>query len=348
MKTLIGHLLTLFVLVAFGCAKKDTSTGPDREKQYKILFVSGGKNSLEISTINSDGTNLTKILSSNPAVDDDFPPAWSPDGKRIAFGQGGIRAMDTDGSNLRLLDLTGGMCPVWSPDGRRIASISEGNGNLEIYVMNADGTSPSNLTNNSVWDVNPIWSPDGGKIAFVSNRDGNYGIYVVNVDGSGQQHLASNFSRSFFSPNWPPQWSPDGTRIAFTSNRDGNEEIYVMNSDSTNQQNLTNNPAGDWYPSWSPDGKKILFTSFRDTTSGIYVMNSDGTNQQKIRVGWYPTWSPDGTTIAFYAPQDSNLSIFEFPYGEIYVMKSDGTNQRRLTNNSEFEWYFSWSPVPLP
>jgi len=345
MKTPIGLTFMLILIMGLGC-KEATPTSPVAEAQYKIMFVAGNKGSFEIHVINADATNQIKILASNPAVDDDFPPVWSPDGKMIAFGQGGIRLIDRDGSNLRLLE-TGGIAPVWSPDGKQIAFVAEGNGQLEIYSMNADGTNRRNLTNNAVWDVNPSWSPDGRKIAFISNRDGDYAIYAVNTDGSGQQRLARNFSRSFFFPNWLPQWSPDGAKIAFTSNRDGNEEIYVMNSDSTNQQNLSNNPATDSYSSWSPDGKKILFSSYRDTTFGIYVMNSDGTNQQKIGVGLYAIWSPDGSMIAFYAAQGANVPIFESPYGEIYVMNADGTNPRRITNNAVFEWFFAWSPVRL-
>ena len=79
--------------------------------------------------------------------------------------------------------------PAWSPDGRKIAFASERDGNSEIYLMNADGSGQRNLTRDLAYDGDPAWSPDGRKITFVSNRDGRYAVYVMNADGSGQRSL---------------------------------------------------------------------------------------------------------------------------------------------------------------
>ena len=79
--------------------------------------------------------------------------------------------------------------PAWSPNGRKIAFASERDGNSEIYVMNADGSGQRSLTSDLAYDGDPGWSPDGRKIAFVSNRDGRYEVYVMNADGSGQRSL---------------------------------------------------------------------------------------------------------------------------------------------------------------
>src|SRR3990172_1844040 len=118
----------------------------------------------------------------------------------------------------------------------KIAFASERDGNYEIYVMDADGSNPTNLTNDGATDGGPAWSPDGGKIAFTSERDGNYEIYVMDADGSNPTNLTNNSA-------WDsePAWSPDGSKIAFESYRDNNREIYVMNADGTAQTNLTNN-----------------------------------------------------------------------------------------------------------
>ena len=79
--------------------------------------------------------------------------------------------------------------PAWSPDGRKIAFASERDGNSEIYLMNADGSAQRRLTDNLAYDGDPAWSPDGQKIIFVSNRDGRYAVHVMNADGSGQRSL---------------------------------------------------------------------------------------------------------------------------------------------------------------
>ena len=82
--------------------------------------------------------------------------------------------------------------PAFSPDGPKIAFWSHRDGNEEIYVMNADGSGQTRLTNNAVGDGQPAFSPDGSKIAFTSAPDGNRAIYVMNADGNGQTRLTNN------------------------------------------------------------------------------------------------------------------------------------------------------------
>ena len=244
----------------------------------------------------------------------------------------------------------------------QIAFVSKRDGNLEIYVMDADGGNQRNLTNNLGRDIFPSWSPDGKRIVFISNRDGHVDaiggwptseIYVMDADGGNPQNLTNdrNDDRS-------PSWSPDGKRIAFTSERDGfrkdfviTSEIYVMDADGGNPQNLTNDRNDDGYPSWSPDGKRIVFSSGRDghfigefgITSEIYVMDADGGNQQRLtenrQYDGKPSWSPDGERIAFMSDRKGDFENYE-----IYVMGTDGGNLQRLTNNRGDDKSPSWSP----
>ena len=74
--------------------------------------------------------------------------------------------------------------PAWSPDGQKIAFSSGRDLNDEIYVMNADGSAQTRLTDDWKADAAPTWSADGRKIAFTSNRDLNMEIYVIEADGS--------------------------------------------------------------------------------------------------------------------------------------------------------------------
>ncbi len=117
----------------------------------------------------------------------------------------------------------------------------------EIYIINADGSGRTNLTNNSASDWWPTWSGNGHQLAFVSDRDGNWEIYKMNADGSGQTRLTNN-SNADNSPNW----SLDGQKIVFVSNRDENDEIYSMNADGSQQTRLTNNTVSDTEATWSP------------------------------------------------------------------------------------------------
>src|SRR5205823_4004839 len=135
-----------------------------------------------------------------------------------------------------------------SPDGSKIAFATTRDepspdpaGNTEIYVMNADGTGPTNLTNNPASDGDPAWSPAGNKIAFMTVRNGpDREIYTMNADGTGQTKLADGGVDTTLS------WSPDGRKIAFNTPYSGEPHaIYTMNADGTNLTNLSGAPAQD-------------------------------------------------------------------------------------------------------
>ena len=221
----------------------------------------------------------------------------------------------------------------------KIAFASYRDGNHEIYVMNADGSEQTNLTNNPAADEYPSWSPNGKKIAFGSNRDGNTEVYIMNADGSNQTRLTDNPALDAF-----PSWSPDGKKIAFASYRDGNMNVYIMNTDGSIQTRLTNNPAHDVMPSWSPDGKKIAFQSTIDGNFEVYIMNVDGSKQTRLTnnpaFDCMPSWSPDGKKITFSSERDGHTDLYVMT--DVYVMNTDGIKQTRLTNNSAM--CSSWSP----
>jgi Tol biopolymer transport system component/putative hemolysin len=252
-----------------------------------------------------------------------------------------LYVMNRDGYDLSRLTRgeADSIAGPWSPDGTRIVYTSFGLTTSDIWVMNADGTDPVNLTNTPDVDEGfPAWSPDGTHIAFTSRRDGNNEIYVMNADGTNAARWTDNPADDF-----APAWSPDGTKIAFVSDRDreaGVYDLYLMDVVSTAVTRLTDDEAIDYSPAWSPDGTRIAFRSHHDGAADIYVINIDGTGLTNLTDNpaddWAPAWSPDGTLIAFQSNRDGNW--------EIYVMAADGSGATNLTNDPADDQMTFWRP----
>ena len=254
---------------------------------------------------------------------------------------------------------------------------SNRDGNDEIYEMNADGSSQTRLTNNTVKDWFPKWSPDGEKIAYLSSVNGNAQLFVMNKDGSNQTQVTADLNiRSGYE--WI-EWSQDSQNIIVQAFSDKNiEQIYIVNIDGSNREFLAYgsypnwtkqneiifggngicsiNPDGsnlvritdgtimDFCPVVSPLSDKIVFRSSRDNDSekaSLHIMNMDGTGIKEISKkdsNIKPTWSPNNSEIAFVAPQGADMK------NKIFRIKTNSNNEELLIDLG----HISSSPVYSP
>ena len=215
-------------------------------------------------------------------------------------GDAELYVADADGGSPRRLTRNDAedVLPAWSPDGRTLAFSSNRSGAFEIWVMNANGTGVRPVTRGARREDGsfyPAWSPDGERIAFASSfrTPENQEIYVVRRDGSTLRRLTRTAGDiGALGDDAAPAWSPDGKRIVFASNRTGELEIWTMRADGAAQRRLVGvRRSDDSRPKYSPDGAWIAFGSLDGRgRSSIYLARSDGSGLRRLVAGTSPAW----------------------------------------------------------
>jgi TolB protein len=198
----------------------------------------------------------TAVVTTGQALD--FTPAFSPDGKTLAFSRATEEGTDVYTVNIKdgccLQRLTVGrfydnLSPTYSPDGQRLAFVSTRAGLPQIYAMAADGTDQQLLAPfdyGATGSSNaPEWSPDGRSVAFHRDVGGTLQVFVLDVRTRAVRQLTS------VGRNEDPTWAPDSRHMAFVSDRSGYRQLWIIDLETGRIRPLLQK-SGARLPAWSP------------------------------------------------------------------------------------------------
>jgi Tol biopolymer transport system component len=286
-------LIALAALLVAGCGGSSAPKGPPA-----LLFVSTKDGDYAIFGADADGGHAHRLTKekgdpSSPAgLFFQIEPAWSPDGKQIAFvsgrdGVGHVFVMKPDGTGTRRVTNTrkDDAHPSWSPDGKWLVFSREG----ALFRAPVEGGAAQRLLRKAPGHAaDPAYSPDGKQVAYDYRRPGFSirEVYVMNADGTGSPRQLTDLREvSGF-----PSWSPDGKELAFMSDaHGGHTEIYTIPANGGRPKRVTISGTDAIQPAWSPDGT-LGFS--RDGA----IWKTDGKKDTKLTSGddndSAPAWNP--------------------------------------------------------
>ena len=283
-----------------------------------------------------------------PAAGTPWRPAWSPDGRELAFSMAGsiwkLRLGETVARELTA-NRSNDSAPAWAPDGRRIAYTAEDERGVNLMLLDVASGASTPLTTGGDLNLDPAWSPDGKRLAFVRNQpDGQFHIYVMTLENGKPGQLVRitephSFGRArlYFSASddhIQPAWSPEGRELMLVSNRGislGSGSIWRAPAAADCMRDakmiLREETLYRTAPQWSPDGKRILYSSHRGSQfNNLYVLPAEGGEPYQLTHGDWdnfdPRWSPDGEWIAYISNQ--------YGVSDLRVLRVVGGEERKI------------------
>ncbi|HET6861827.1 MAG TPA: protein kinase, partial [Pyrinomonadaceae bacterium] len=289
----------------------------------------------------------------------DSTPAFSPDGKLLAFVRGAssrdveVYVMPAVGGEPTRLtfDNRSGRSLGWTGDSKSIVFSSWFYGGLLLWRINAGGGKPEQLNVGGEYASTLAVSRNGDELAYSQEfRDTN--IWRIELNGATAKSSATRLISST-RQDYSPQYSPDNKRIAFTSGRTGNNEIWMCDADGQNPVPLTSFGGPDvGSPRWSPDSQKIAVDSLAPGHRDIYVMAVDGGKPRRLTGDNFdnvrPSWSNDGNWIIFGSNRTGDWQLWKAPAdgGEPVRITKQGGREGVESSDGKFIYYTKGFGVP--
>ena len=278
---------------------------PDGEM---ISYIKDGESFSDVYLLPSNGGWPARISTDRPLVPywDDEIPAWSPDGRWIAFGMSGhVHTVPREGGLPRkITDFTNSAgSQRFMPDSRGLIVTVERNESDQLLLTDIDGSWPRALTTDTVgdhWEARP--SPDGKHIVYTLRRFDDLNrldIVLLEIEAGKSIPLYGKPSVRAFSP----KWSPDGKWIAFIAQESEHEELHLVQPNGDGLHPLTKSEKDVLSFDWAPSGKQIVAVMNRKGSGDLVLVETETGSVVDIRSGAgihsNPNWSKDGSFITY-------------------------------------------------